>query len=313
MLTNKNIIEQKYDNLSIRLLDKKDLELITKLYNENFHSLYTLSEVTKAYENENNIFVGAYTKYELVGFMRIRSNTKEYFKEDKDLFKLIDKKYCTFLSDLISISKGVGSTLIKYLIEECSKFDTDLFTTPFTKDLIKYYERFRFKFISLDRRKLMKYDSDNFTLLTVFGEAHFHKDDVGRIQKETIRIKPDVIISELDDDDLIYKKSLHNIKILRLENNLDSNIFENYKNDLVKQFEIRETNMINNIKLALKDNPNKHIVIVVGDTHLRTLSVKELGTPILRNYLDSLIQQNYLKDNKDIVVNIVRSKYPEIR
>lgn len=312
MLSKNNIPVKTIKGVDIKPLKVEDLELVTSLYNEDFKATYTLKEIQDAYDNPTNIYIGAYVKEELVGFMRVKSDFKEKYKQDKDLYNLIDKKYCTFLSDLISISKGTGTLLISYLIEECGKFDTDLFTTPFNKDLITYYEKFGFKFIKLNRRKLMKYSKDNFTLLTVFGEMHFHNDDVKRIREEVVRIRPDIIISELSDDDKYYRKLLPNITIVPLEKNLDKKIYVNYKNDLVKQFEIREINMINNINKVIEFNPKKHIVIIVGDTHLRTIVTDELGETHLSNYLDNIIDKNYLKEDKDIIVNIVRSKYKEI-
>ena len=58
--------------------------------------------------------------------------------------------------------------------------------------------------------------------------------------------------------------------------------------------------------LKEKDMDNKSISIQVGDTHLRTITTKELGEPIFRKYLDGL-------KNDIISVNIIRSKYKEIK
>ena len=142
--------------------------------------------------------------------------------------------------------------------------------------------------------------------IDVFGESHFHKDEVSRIQLEVIKLKPDIILLENYEDDLgLYIIALPKVKILNLEENV---IFKE-KDSLNIQFRDREFNMLNNINAQL---PKVHfwaklkICIVVGDTHLRTIETKELGKPILSEGLITI------GCNIDTILTIHRSKYKEI-
>jgi len=130
----------------------------------------------------------------------------------------------------------------------------------------------------------------------VFGENHSNADEVNRIRQQVLKLKPDYVIHELDwEDKDFYKK--HGMKVLPLE---PSNV-EGRKlpKDLKEQFKIREKEMIKTIK---KIKPGEKVVIVIGDTHLRTIQTPELGPasplgPVL----------------KSLNAKISRSKNKEIR
>ena len=136
----------------------------------------------------------------------------------------------------------------------------------------------------------------------VYGEAHFHRDEVDRIRNDIIKLKPDIIIHELPEDHKFYKIHLPSTRFYQLERGLDQNIYKYFKGDYKKQFEIREKNMLRNIDFVLSDGlvkmPPKVVAIVVGDTHLRTIDTPELG-PKSPFY------------NRDYT--IIRSKYKEIK
>lgn len=136
------------------------------------------------------------------------------------------------------------------------------------------------------------------TRIVVFGEAHFVEGEVDRIRDQVLTINPDLILHELPDDDRgFYKKNLPDAEVKPLETKSFG------RNLSVKdQFKIRENSMIDNIKSALESEKYKNIVIVVGDTHLRSIKTKELGDPILYNYLTSI----------DNVAKIYRSPHREM-
>ena len=96
----------------------------------------------------------------------------------------------------------------------------------------------------------------------VYGEAHFHRDEVDRIRNDIIKLKPDIIIHELPEDYKFYKIHLPSTRFYQLDK-----------------------------------MPPKVVVIVVGDTHLRTIQTPELGKA------SPFYKYNF---------NIIRSKYPEI-
>ena len=79
-------------------------------------------------------------------------------------------------------------------------------------------------------------------------------------------------------------------------NQTKEQITKEWKKPLKEQFKNREEAMAKNIEVALKKY--KKIVIVVGDTHLRTIDTPELG-PKSPFY------------NRDYT--IIRSKYKEIK
>lgn len=136
----------------------------------------------------------------------------------------------------------------------------------------------------------------------VYGEAHFHRDEVDRIRNDIIKLKPDIIIHELPEDHKFYKIHLPSTRFYQLERGLDQNIYKYFKGDYKKQFEIREKNMLRNIDFVLSDGlvkmPPKVVAVVVGDTHLRTIETPELGKA------SPFYKYNF---------NIIRSKYPEIK
>ena len=144
---------------------------------------------------------------------------------------------------------------------------------------------------------LLEAIQNNTKTITVYGESHFHRDEVDSIRQKVIKSKPDTLILELKEDIPYYKKLLPDTRIFHLEKDLDQNIYKQYKGDYKKQFEIREALMLKNIKTFTNQN-SKNIVIVVGDTHLRTIQTPELSKT------SPFYKYNF---------NIVRSKYKEIK
>lgn len=141
--------------------------------------------------------------------------------------------------------------------------------------------------------------------LYVYGEMHFFKNEVTDIRSEIISKNPEYILLENYDDDALFYKDNTDSKILELEPASD------LKNlSLVKQFFTREKRMVENLEAVLiqkiKDRGNIKICVQVGDTHLRTIETKVLGSNTFRKYLDSLLV------NKNIKMYIKRSKNKEI-
>ena len=143
-------------------------------------------------------------------------------------------------------------------------------------------------------------------IINIFGESHFHKDEVSSIQHKVIKLKPDIILLENYEDDVeLYKIALPMTKIFDLE---DGVVFKE-KDSLAVQFRDRENCMLKNITSQL---PKIHfrakvkICVVVGDTHLRTIETKELGKPTLS---EGLINIGH---SIDVILVIHRSKYKEI-
>ena len=120
---------------------------------------------------------------------------------------------------------------------------------------------------------------DRYSRIYVFGETHSNIKEVKRIQKEVIKLKPDIIIHELDwEDKDFYKKHLPNTKVLPLEpSNIEGRILPK---NLKEQFKIREKEMLSSLN---KLPSNKKIAVIIGDTHIRTID-GGLGRPILSNY-----------------------------
>ena len=146
------------------------------------------------------------------------------------------------------------------------------------------------------------------TIINIFGESHFHKDEVSDIQHKVIKLKPDIILLENYEDDVeLYKIALPKTEILDLE---DGVIFKE-KDSLATQFRDRENCMLKNIKNVITNlHTSKspvHICIVVGDTHLRTIETNELGKAILS--LGLMTINNTIEQTMWIVH---RSKYKEI-
>jgi len=131
--------------------------------------------------------------------------------------------------------------------------------------------------------------------IVIFGENHTKPDEVDRIRKEIVVFNPEVILHELYwEDEEFYKKVLPDVDVLPLEDEVE-------KTDLPisELFSIRERSMIEHLNNA--NDKYVRIAIVIGDTHLRTIDTKELGSksPIV----------TWAKEND---ARIVRSNYREI-
>ena len=126
----------------------------------------------------------------------------------------------------------------------------------------------------------------------VWGENHSKHNEVDRIRKEVISFKPDFIIHELDwEDKKFYEDKIPGVKVLPLE---PSNKNRKLPRNIQKAFEIREKEMVK----ILSDLPSGRIAVVVGDTHLRTIPTKELGSKsplldILKKYKSEIIRSNH--------------------
>jgi len=158
----------------------------------------------------------------------------------------------------------------------------------------------------------------------IFGENHHVRDSVETIEREIKRLKPDYVLHELLYEDVIdnkqeARKRLSHCRIggHQCDPSINKDVYElAYKLDipfigidledvpqhysLKNKFLLREKHMVEKIKEYLGKGK---IVVIVGDTHLRTIRTNELGDA-------SLIYKEFRFDNK---VKIERSKYKEIR
>lgn len=139
--------------------------------------------------------------------------------------------------------------------------------------------------------------------ILIYGESHFHADEVEAIRESIINSKPNIILLENIEDKEFYEKTTK-ATIDELEPE-----YKDVGHTLLKQFLVRERAMISTIKKTIKSNPTNSIICIqVGDTHLRTIYTKELGLPTLDLYIQSIE-----KTNKNTQVEVFRSKYSEIK
>jgi len=141
--------------------------------------------------------------------------------------------------------------------------------------------------------------------IIALGENHKVSEEIDKIRNKVIKLKPDIILHELDFEDKdYYKRYLKHVEVLPLEpsNTKDGYGFPNFNNLPIKtKFLIRENEMLNIIINTVKNNIDKKIVIVIGDTHLRTTTGNYFFT---KSLIPIFI--------KDMGGKIIRSEYREI-
>lgn len=147
--------------------------------------------------------------------------------------------------------------------------------------------------VYVDETNIVKMEQD----LIAYGESHFNPDEVEAIRDMVSNeyTKNTIILHELSRMDRKYYEK-KGMKIEPLEKRVKS------KNDMKLDFLVRESDMISRIDDALEKYDR--VIVVVGDTHLRSIKTKELGDPHLHEYLMSL---------KNVNVSIHRSPNGEIR
>ena len=160
------------------------------------------------------------------------------------------------------------------------------------------------------------------TELIIFGEAHGVKEDVDRIKEEVRKINPDFLLLEmLYEDEVWYAdEALKKLKDCKVGGLCDPTLNKDWyefaleldkpcigididnktiaRLPISRQFEVREKHMVEMIKDYMITGK---VVVVVGDTHLRTIKTNELGEI-------SLLQKEF----KD-VAKIIRSRFSEIK
>ncbi len=157
-------------------------------------------------------------------------------------------------------------------------------------------------------------------MLYIFGEDHFDPSNIERIHSKIKQLKPDYILHELLYSDTcetkkdiqnrlnhckvdgvcdprlnkdIYQLGLElNAKLIGIDTDID-------KSDSLKaQFEKREDHMVNMIDRYIDRGV---IVVVVGDTHLRSHRTGELGrpSPIFTRFKDKakILRANEINGN----------------
>lgn len=131
--------------------------------------------------------------------------------------------------------------------------------------------------------------------IVIYGENHTKPDEVERIRKDIVMLNPEVILHELYwEDEEFYRKILPDVKVLPLEDEVDHSDLP-----MAELFSIRERSMLEHLNDAVEKFDR--IAVVIGDTHLRTIETKELGS---QSPIVTWAQENDAK--------IVRSNYKEI-
>ena len=141
--------------------------------------------------------------------------------------------------------------------------------------------------MTLDKREVPQ------PLVEIWGESHFHRDEVQRIRLEVLSFNPDTILLESKWEARYYRKALSRVETVWIDKRVSKDL------PLPKQFSIREENML---RLMDKHYTRERVAIVVGDTHLRTIATPELGrvSPIAQ-----------WAHNNGVTTH--RSLYPEIK
>ncbi len=157
----------------------------------------------------------------------------------------------------------------------------------------------------------------------IFGENHSNLSEIKEIQEEIKKIKPDIALFELMYEDEVWSKEdakerLSNCKEGELcDPALNKDLYElafkldipcigidldikDTKKSLKEKFQQREKHMVEMIKDYMVSGK---IVVIVGDTHLRTIETEELGDI-------SLIQKEF-SNSPNVVIK--RSKNKEIQ
>jgi len=138
-------------------------------------------------------------------------------------------------------------------------------------------------------------DVDQNKKIVLYGENHSDSDEVESIRERVIKLNPDVILHELYwEDKEFYNSVLPDTEVIPLEDEVENN------DDLISQFKKREASMIDHLDSVINKDYDT-IAVVVGDTHLRTISTDELGnaSPLVK----------WAKDNN---AKIMRSSHKEI-
>jgi pheromone shutdown protein TraB len=156
--------------------------------------------------------------------------------------------------------------------------------------------------------------------IIIYGENHNSQKEIRKINNQIRLRKPDFILHELLYEDKVLNKKQ---ALSRLANCKEGSLCDPRLNkdlyqlsfdlnipmigidleitddnlSLKDKFKLRETHMIEMIN---KYHKKGNIIVVVGDTHLRTIKTKILGEPLLYNAFK----------NK---AKIIRSKFPEIK
>lgn len=156
--------------------------------------------------------------------------------------------------------------------------------------------------------------------IIIYGENHSDKKEIRKINKQIRLRKPDFILHELLYEDRVLNKKqalnrLNNCKegsvcdprlnkdLYQLAFDLEIPIIgidlkiKNNNLSLKDKFKLREHHMM---EMIYKYHRKGNIIVIVGDTHLRTIKTKILGEPFLHNIFKNKAE-------------IIRSSSPEIK
>jgi len=124
-------------------------------------------------------------------------------------------------------------------------------------------------------------------IVKIYGEMHNKSRDIDRIRRLVLEQEPDIILHEMYEDDKEFYED-YDVEYVPLEPTFPS-----------PRFDIRELVMTIEILKAMIEY--KNIAVVVGDTHIRSQPVDDLGNSLIRSKL-----------GKYKCIGFIRSPYSEV-
>lgn len=132
-----------YEDLVTNTSKEKVDNDIINIYNKSFGKTIKENDIDKWLE-ESSIILVIDQKENVHGYMRIKYMDINHLDDDNKIYGLfINTTNFVFLSDIASIKKGVGRTLMNYLLYS-SAIGIDIMLRAHNKQLVSYYEQYDF-------------------------------------------------------------------------------------------------------------------------------------------------------------------------
>lgn len=136
---------------------------IINIYNKSFNTSLNEIEIEKWLENDDTIYLVLDQEEKIYAYIRIKFFNKRFLNKDNEYVLYSNTNDFIFISDLASIKKGMGKTLLDYLHRYIAT-GQDILLKARNKELITYYEQFGYNRIisTLIKGNLMvRYGDDN--------------------------------------------------------------------------------------------------------------------------------------------------------
>lgn len=222
-----------------------------------------------------------------------------------------DSKGCTVVSNVATDEKERGKGYGKLLMKEVIRVYKSVSLNAVKVSTLMFYLKIGFKvrdFTLLDDLKTEQPEGDAYGIegkwsmeysnrfrktIFLYGENHSNQDEVLKIRnsvKMLVNLKPVILPEIYEEDESFYKRELK-LKTYPLEPKKQARE-QAFDMELPMNilFQLREGDMCTSITKALKETD--YLVVIVGDTHLRTKRVSELGAPLLSMFLSRLSNIN---------------------